>query len=108
MDKLIWHNTGKKKFYRGDWDNKKIDISVILTLADKVCIWGGNYFANILPVNNDWLCWHKKNDGLSFSEFELAWTNYGLNTRIISHHWSGEEKTIQHKNHFKYVFGVYH
>ena len=35
---------------------------------------------------------HKKNDNLSFSEFELAWTNLGKNTRHISHHWGGEKK----------------
>ena len=86
--------TGKKKFHRGstDWDTEAVSIEYLLHLSDKVCIWGGNYFTDQLPTNNDWLCWHKKNDGLSFSEFELAWTNYGKNTRIISHHWGGEEK----------------
>ena len=38
------------------------------------------------------MCWHKKNDGLSFSEFELAWSNIGKNTRILSHHWGNEKK----------------
>ena len=85
--------TGAKKFYRGDgWDSERPDISIALTLADNVCIWGGNYFADILPVSNDWLVWHKKNDGLSFSECELAWTNFGRNIRHISHHWGSEKK----------------
>lgn len=53
---------------------------------------GGNYFADELAPSNDWLCWWKKNDGLSFSEFELAWTNYGNNCRHICHHWGGEKK----------------
>jgi hypothetical protein len=57
-----------------------------------VCIWGGNYFCDVLPISNDWLVWHKKNDGLSFSECELAWTNFGCNTRHFSHHWGGEKK----------------
>lgn len=85
--------TGAKKFYRGDgWDSERPDISIALTLADNVCIWGGNYFADILPISNDWLVWHKKNDGLSFSECELAWTNFGRNIRHISHHWGSEKK----------------
>ena len=84
--------TGKKDFHRGDWDNKKPDIVSILNYCDKIIIWGGNYFTDILPINNDWLCWHKKNDGLSFSEFELAWTNLGKNTRHLSHHWGKEKK----------------
>ena len=84
--------TGKKEYYRGDWDSKKPQIEKLLSYCNKMIIWGGNYFTDILPINNDWLCWHKKNDGLSFSEFELAWTNLGKNTRHISHHWSGEKK----------------
>jgi len=85
--------TGKKHFHRGEnWDNEVPDFFYILELIDQAIIWGGNYFANRLDITNDWLCWHKKNDGLSFSEFELAWSNVGKNCRLLSHHWGGEEK----------------
>jgi hypothetical protein len=85
--------TGKKQFHRGeDWDNEVPDFFYVLSLIDKAIIWGGNYFADRLDANNDWLCWHKKNDGLSFSEFELAWSNVGKNCRLFSHHWGGEQK----------------
>ena len=85
--------TGKKQFYRGDsWDLEVPDFVYVLQFTDKAIIWGGNYFADKLDANNDWLCWHKKNDNLSFSEFELAWTNLGNNCRHISHHWGGETK----------------
>ena len=84
--------TGKRDFHRGNWDSERPDISLAIANADKHCIWGGNYFADRLPVTNDWLCWHKKNDGLSFSEFELAWTDFGKNCRILSHHWGSEKK----------------
>jgi hypothetical protein len=85
--------TGKKQFHRGeDWDNEVPDFFYILALIDQAIIWGGNYFTNRLDVTNDWLCWHKKNDGLSFSEFELAWSNVGKNCRLFSHHWGGEMK----------------
>jgi DNA modification methylase len=85
--------TGKKQFHRGeDWDKGRPDLQSIMREADLQIIWGGNYFADQLPISNDWLCWHKKNDGLSFSEFELAWTNLKCNTRLLSHHWSGEQK----------------
>jgi DNA modification methylase len=85
--------TGKKQFHRGDdWDNEVPDFFYVLALIDKAIIWGGHYFTNRLDVTNDWLCWHKKNDGLSFSEFEMAWTNVGKNCRLLSHHWGGEEK----------------
>jgi hypothetical protein len=85
--------TGKKQFHRGDnWDAERPDITWLQAYAPVVIIWGGNYFTDVLPPTNHWLCWHKKNDGLSFSEFELAWTNLGKNCRILSHHWGGEEK----------------
>ena len=85
--------TGANEFYRGEgWDSERPDISIAFTLADNVCIWGGNYFTDVLPISNDWLVWHKKNDGLSFSECELAWTNFGRNVRHISHHWGNEKK----------------
>jgi len=85
--------SGKKDFYRGDnWDIEVPNFFYILDFVEKAIVWGGNYFADKLPINNDWLCWHKKNDGLSFSEFELAWSNIGKNCRILSHHWSGEKK----------------
>ena len=85
--------SGAKEFYRGkDWDSERPDISIAFTLADNICIWGGNYFTDVLPISNDWLVWHKKNDGLSFSECELAWTNFGRNVRHISHHWGNEKK----------------
>jgi hypothetical protein len=85
--------TGKKQFHRGeDWDNEVPDFFYILALINQAIIWGGNYFTNRLDVTNDWLCWHKKNDGLSFSEFELAWSNVGKNCRLFSHHWGGEMK----------------
>jgi DNA modification methylase len=83
---------GKKDFVRGDWDKEIPDIRLALPAADLHCIWGGNYFADLLAPTNDWLIWHKLNDGRSFSECEMAWTNYGKQTRHLSHHWSGEIK----------------
>ena len=84
---------GKKEFERGgDWDAQKPDILPLLTYCKTQVVWGGNYFADVLPPTNDWLCWHKKNDGRSYSEFELAWSNLGKNCRLLSHHWAREQK----------------
>lgn len=85
--------SGKKDFAeRGDWDKKRVSVKPLIGMSEQVIIWGGNYFSDELPVTNNWLCWHKRNDGLSFSEFELAWTTVDKNCRHLSHHWSGEEK----------------
>jgi hypothetical protein len=84
---------GKKDFERGgDWDNKRPELAFLLELFETAVIWGGNYFSDQLPVSNDWLCWDKKNAERSFSEFELAWSNLGKQTRLLSHHWGGEVK----------------
>jgi site-specific DNA-methyltransferase (adenine-specific) len=84
---------GKKEFVRGsDWDDSAPEIALCVGAGELLCFWGGNYFSDQLPVTNDWLIWHKKNDGRSFSECEMAWTNFGKQTRHISHNWSGEEK----------------
>ena len=84
---------GKKEFERGgDWDDSLPDVRALLCSGVLICLWGGNYFSDQLPATNDWLVWHKLNDGRSFSECELAWTNFGKQTRHLSHHWSGEEK----------------
>ena len=72
------------------WDGARPKIAHLIT--GKACVWGGNYFAHDLPISDDWLCWWKKNDNLSFGEFELAWCNYGKRTRHLSHHWGGEKK----------------
>jgi site-specific DNA-methyltransferase (adenine-specific) len=84
---------GKKEFERGgNWDESAPDLASCVAAGRLICFWGGNYFSDQLPVTNDWLIWHKKNDGRSFSECELAWSNFGKQTRHLSHHWSGEEK----------------
>jgi site-specific DNA-methyltransferase (adenine-specific) len=84
---------GKKEFDRGgDWDSGAPDLELCVASAPLLCFWGGNYFTDQLPPTNDWLIWHKVNDGRSFSECEMAWTNFGRQTRHLSHHWSGEEK----------------
>lgn len=83
---------GRRNFHRGQWDTFRPVVSGLIDTAKHACIWGGNYFSDQLPVTNDWLIWHKKNDGRSFSECEMAWSNFGRNTRHISHHWAGEEK----------------
>ena len=84
--------SGQKKFHKGQWDDAVPDLRPFLKMARYQCIWGGNYFANQLNVTNDWLIWDKKNPNRSFSEAELAWTNFKCQTRIKNHHWGAEKK----------------
>jgi hypothetical protein len=62
--------------------NENPDFYYILALVNKAIIWGGNYFADKLPINNDWLCWHKKNDGLSFRLIYNKKPGYTYNFKV--------------------------
>jgi site-specific DNA-methyltransferase (adenine-specific) len=65
------------------WDDNPADekqISKILTLSDKVIIWGGNYFD--LPPTRCFLIWDKNNSGRDFADCEMAWTNFDAVARI--------------------------
>ncbi len=60
-----------------DWDAERPDaatIAQILNAAPLQIIWGGNYFADMLPASKGWLYWQKLMGG-DFSDGELAWTN---------------------------------
>jgi hypothetical protein len=79
------HNRKAHEF-RG-WDNLRPDQSTfdfLLLQADKAIIWGGNYFADLLPASRGWLYWSKGQDGLTMSDGELAWTTEDKPLRCIT------------------------
>ena len=87
--------SGLHKFHRGgDWDGARPvpSPSKDSTTSVDMAVFGGNYYTDILPANNRWLVWHKMNDGLSFSEAELIWTNYAPNVRVYSKYTAGRQK----------------
>jgi DNA modification methylase len=68
----------KRRQYEDDWDSEipsKDTFDLILSLADKVLIFGGNYFAHILPQGKHWIVWDKNNTMPTFGDAELIWTN---------------------------------
>jgi DNA modification methylase len=69
------HN--RKHHEKKGWDAERPDASVfgyIVALGVPAVIWGGNYFADLLPATRGWLYWSKGQDGLTMSDGELAWT----------------------------------
>ena len=69
------HN--RKHHDKKGWDSKRPDPGIfgwIVSLGVPVVIWGGNYFADLLPATRGWLYWSKGQDGLTMSDGELAWT----------------------------------
>lgn len=75
-------------------DKIDFDISDFL-IGTKHIIWGGQYFADKLPVNEGWLTWVKRptnmdfsNDDRTYSTTELAWRDFGK-PKFIAHVWDG-------------------
>jgi hypothetical protein len=76
-DNPAWSNS--------DWDHAPSaeQVKYISSFCDRVAIWGGNYFANLLPVSSGWLAWIKPQfgTGFSLSDMELCWTNQAIGPR---------------------------
>lgn len=69
-------------------DNKPFDPLPFLKYP--CCFWGGNYFADKLPVSSGWLVWDKERpDDLDQSTCELAWTNFIKGVRRFRYMWHG-------------------
>lgn len=69
------HN--RKHHEKKGWDAERPDASIfgyIVALGVPAVIWGGNYFADLLPATRGWIYWSKGQDGLTMSDGELAWT----------------------------------
>jgi site-specific DNA-methyltransferase (adenine-specific) len=71
----------------------------MLCVGREQIIWGGNYFADKLPVSRGWLYWDKKMGG-DFSDGELAWTSLNQPLRSFSHYnkMGGREHPAQKPN----------
>ncbi len=74
------------KHYEDNWDNhrpSKQCFDEILRISKNAIIFGGNYFADLLPMGTHWLVWDKKGDikfQNPYSDCELIWTNIKKNT----------------------------
>ena len=68
----------RPKQYDGGWDDERPtpeQLSAVVCAANAAIIWGGNYFADVLPRGCRWLFWDKLNSMPSYSDGEIAWTN---------------------------------
>ncbi len=75
-----------------EWDNKtpdKIYFNELFRISKNQIIWGGNYFADKLPVTESWICWHKKPFLLQQAHFELAWTSFDMKPKLIDYTYAG-------------------
>jgi DNA modification methylase len=68
----------RKRYENDKWDSKRPDQDTFNLLLDKTrlaFIFGGNFFADMLPQGRHWIVWDKLNTMPSFGDCELVWTN---------------------------------
>jgi site-specific DNA-methyltransferase (adenine-specific) len=79
-------NGGRKAYEFLGWDGERPSpeiFDLILKAAPLHCIWGGNYFADLLPPTMRWLVWDK-GQRINQSDGELAWTSQQKALRICT------------------------
>jgi len=79
---------GYKSWELKEWDKErptKKDFEEMIRVSKNQIIWGGNYFADLLPASQGWLVWNKGQRDFSLADGELAWTSYNKALRIFDY-----------------------
>ena len=79
-------NGGRKAYAFMGWDGERPDSELLVALhrMSPICVmWGGNYFADLLPPAGKWLVWDK-GQRIDQSDGELAYTSLGGALRICT------------------------
>ncbi len=77
---------GRKAYEFLGWDKERPSAEtfhLLLECALSQVIWGGNYFADLLPPRSQWLVWDK-GQRINQSDGELAWTSRNGALRIFT------------------------
>ena len=70
------------------WDTerpKPETFAAMLAGSKEQIIWGGNYFADLLPPTMRWLAWDKGQRDFSLADMELAWTSQQAAARVFTY-----------------------
>lgn len=78
------------KQWRGqaEWDKERPSqgcFDLILSVSSEQIIWGGNYFADMLPPTMRWLMWDKGQRDFTLADFEMAWTSQQKAARALTY-----------------------
>lgn len=77
---------GRKEYDFAGWDSDRPaqeTFDLIRKISDHQIIWGGNYFADLLPASMKWLVWDK-GQRIDQSDGELAYTSMSGALRICT------------------------
>jgi site-specific DNA-methyltransferase (adenine-specific) len=67
----------QRRDYSGGWDGirpSKLYFSELFRVSKVQLIWGGNFFADILPQSTHWIFWDKQNPMPSLGDGEICYT----------------------------------
>ena len=79
---------GWKKFKKQEWDTDRPSAETFVAMlkaSKEQIIWGGNYFADLLPPSMRWLAWDKGQRDFSLADMELAWTSQQKAVRVFTY-----------------------
>ena len=82
-----WGRQDGMKVKRNSWDAERPSQSAfdtIISISEDQIIWGGNYFADMLPPSMRWLAWDKCQRNFTLADFELAWTSQNKAARAFN------------------------
>ena len=80
-----------KQYHTSIWQQEKTGqdyFDELFRVSKNQIVWGGNYFANDLPVSQGWIVWDKYNTG-KFADCEMAWTSFNRAARMFRYTWNG-------------------
>ena len=78
-----------------DWDSQRPSAEYFTELqriSKNQIVWGGNYFADLLPPKKGWIYWDKKitnANNKNYSDGELAYTSFDCILRKFTYDWIG-------------------
>lgn len=81
-------SSGWTQWDRKEWDAtrpSKFIFDLIAIAPAGSIIWGGNYFADLLPPTMRWLAWDKGQRDFSLADMELAWTSQQRAARVFTY-----------------------
>jgi site-specific DNA-methyltransferase (adenine-specific) len=76
---------GLTKYKSANWDLVIPSIEYfdeLFRVSGNQIIFGGNYFAHLLPPSKGWIVWDKPQpDGVSFAQAELMWSSFDISIK---------------------------
>ncbi len=81
-----------RDYGNAQWDNERPSAAIFMAMRrvskDQI-IFGGNYYADLLPPSPCWLVWDKDNGNTDFADCEFVWTSFDSAARKIKWRWQG-------------------